>query len=229
MVSVAADQPDHLALTPQIRTTSKKKSEWILKFILERLLRTNLDHLIVLDFMHRDVGYITMPRLVLVGRIVDYENLIHFINSFVRAEDEYEYRRLLNLTPNIRDNMMCGLVFHCWGDGRLANEETSDCRFCDIETDDLLRVGVLSDSGRLFLAGELYEKLDDKPYGYLAGSRESFERLGEFLREFIESGLTTMALEHRYTGGKINPISYELEFCTIDSSLAQSLPEYAYS
>ena len=179
--------------------------------------------------MHRDVGYITMPRLVLVGRIVDYENLIHFINSFVRAEDEYEYRRLLNLTPNIRDNMMCGLVFHCWGDGRLANEETSDCRFCDIETEDMLRVGVLSDSGRLFLAGELYEKLDDKPYGYLAGSRESFERLGEFLREFIESGLTTMALEHRYTGGKINPISYELEFCTIDSSLAQSLPEYAYS
>lgn len=190
----------------------------------ERLLQTNSTRLLALDFMYRDVGYITIPRLVLVGDISDYANLIEYIDTFVRAGGSDEYRQALPLSSSIVEKRLCGLLFHCWGNLPILGEKSSAFKASEVEGSDLLRVGVLSDSGRLFLAGEFLEQLGDLPWGYFAGSRESFCLLSDSIRKFTESGLDDMALEHQ-CGANINRLSYELEFCTNDSQLGQSLPD----
>ena len=186
-------------------------------------MQTNSTRLLALDFMYRDVGYITIPRIVLVGDTGDYRYLIEYIDSFVRTGESNEYKRAFSLASGIIERRLSGLLFHCWGDLPVSDEESSALKASEVEDSDLLRVGVLSDSGRLFLAGEL-EQLGDGSWGYLAGSRESFRRLIDTVKTFAESGLDAMALEH-HCGAKINRISYELEFCTNDSQLAQSLPD----
>lgn len=196
----------------------------MLRSIQERLLQNKSTQLIALDLMYRDVGYITIPRLVLVGDVSDYVNLIEYIDSFVRAGGSDEYRRALPLSSGIIEKRLCGLLFHCWGDLPVLGEKSSAFKASEVEDSDLLRVGVLSDSGRIFLAGEFLEQLGDLPWGYFAGSRESFCLLIDSIKRFIEGGLDDMALEHQ-CGANINRISYELEFCTNDSYLAQSLPD----
>ena len=64
-------------------------------------MQTNSTRLLALDFMYRDVGYITIPRLVLVGDISDYANLIEYIDTFVRAGGSDEYRQALPLSSSI--------------------------------------------------------------------------------------------------------------------------------